>query len=202
MTQMGDHELGPWEPLPLPAVSELMAPYPRRWWISGGHALELALRRSWREHEDTDVSVLRQDAPLLLDALSGWEIHVAAAGVLRLWHGEPLRVDADENNLWCRRAPDGPWEIDVTISHGDDDDWAYRRDPGFRLPWRCAVLTRDDSTLPFLAPELQMLFKSKGLRPKDHLDAEVVIPELTPEATATLRSRLPEDHPWLRLLRG
>jgi len=199
---MGDDELGPWEPLPLPAVTELMASYPRRWWISGGHALELALRRTWRTHEDTDMSVLRQDAPLLLDTMTGWEIHVAAAGVLRPWDGEPLRVDANENNLWCRRHRGGPWEIDVTISHGDEEAWAYRRDPAFRLPWHRAVVTRDDGTPPFLAPELQLLFKSKGLRPKDHLDAEVVIPELAPEAAAILRSQLPTDHPWQALMRG
>jgi hypothetical protein len=175
-----------------------MTPYPRRWWISGGHALELALGRSWRAHADTDLSVLRQDAPLLLDTMPAWEIHVAARGTLRRWHGEPLRLEADENNLWCRR-PDGPWEVDIVISQGDEDAWVYRRDPSLRIAWEAAVL-RGDGTPPFLAPELQLLFKSKGPRPKDHLDAEVVIPDLTPEAKAILRSRLPDGHPWLRLM--
>lgn len=192
-------ELGPWEPLPLEATAAVMASYPRRWWISGGHALELALGRSWRDHSDTDVSVVRQDAPLLRDVMPAWEIHVAARGTLRRWDGTPLRVDADENNLWCRH-PDGPWEVDVVISQGDDDAWVYRRDPDLRIAWEAAVLLRDDGTPPFLAPELQLLFKSKSLRPKDHLDAEVVIPELSPEATEILRSQLPDGHPWLQLM--
>ena len=30
--------------------------------------------------------------------------------------------------------------MDVTIGEGDDEAWAYRRDPSFRLPWKDAVL--------------------------------------------------------------
>ncbi len=34
--------------------------------------------------------------------------------------------------------------------------------------------------VPYLAPELQMLFKSTAIRPKDDLDAAPVIPRLDP----------------------
>ena len=53
-----------------------------------------------------------------------------------------------------------------------------------------------DVGVPYLAPELQLLFKSTGRRPKDDFDAPQVIPELGPERRDRLARLLPVDHPW------
>jgi hypothetical protein len=53
---------------------------------------------------------------------------------------------------------------------------------------------------PYLAPELQLLFKSKNFRTKDELDAIEAIPELTEARRLRLHELLPEDHPWQELL--
>jgi hypothetical protein len=66
-------------------------------------------------------------------------------------------------------------------------------------PWETAVL-RTRSGVPYLAPELQLLFKSKDLRPKDHADAERVIPVLDDRERLFLAVHLVADHPWQRLL--
>ena len=191
----------PWAPLSVGEAVEAMTPFPARWWISGGWALELHVGRSWRAHDDTDVGVLRRDAPTLLDTLAGWEVFVAARGRLRPWAGEPLREAARENNLWCRRSDDGPWRLDVPLGAGDDDAWAYRRDPEVRVPWAEAVLSTREG-VPYLAPQLQLLFKSAAPRPKDHHDAREVIPALAPSPAEWLRARLPDSHPWWGMLPG
>ncbi len=54
--------------------------------------------------------------------------------------------------------------------------------------------------VPYLAPELQLLFKSKGLRLKDDLDAGEVVPELDARRRAQLSRLLATGHPWQRLL--
>jgi hypothetical protein len=195
---MAATELGPWVPLSLEATVASFRGAPFRWWISGGHALELHLGRSWRDHEDMDVSVARRDVRSLRAVLDGWDIHVAA-GRLTAWAGQDLRARLHENNLWCRHQPAEPWQLDVTISDGDDDAWTYRRDPRVRLPWEEAVLRTADG-VPYLAPELQLLFKSKGHREMDDLDAAEAIPALEMERTALLRRLLPPDHAWHRLL--
>jgi hypothetical protein len=69
---------------------------------------------------------------------------------------------------------------------------------------------RAESGIPFLAPELVLLFKSKNTsatqtdRSKDQLDFERVCPHLDPERRAWLRwALLATDpaHPWIdRLL--
>lgn len=177
----------------------MFAEAPIRWWVSGGHALELHLGRSWRGHADTDISILRHDAPLLPSILDGWDIHVAAAGVLTPWDGSRLITSQSHNNLWCRATPSSPWQLDITISDGNDTEWIYRRAPAIRRPWTHAVLTTADR-LPYLSPVLQLLFKSKNPRPKDHVDAEVVISALSTIERDQLSDLLPHDHTWQALL--
>ena len=51
------------------------------WWISGGVALELHVGLCpWREHDDTDVGVMRADVPKLRAPLAGWELWIASQG--------------------------------------------------------------------------------------------------------------------------
>ena len=187
--------LGPWEPLTVADTLATFAAARFRWWISGGRALELHLGRSWREHDDTDVGIARRDVTELQSVLVGWDIHIASAGRLEPWSGQALSGERHQNNLWCRRHPGEPWVLDVTIGEGDSVAWAYRRDPRIRIPWADAVPTTA-AGVPYLAPELQLLFKSTGRRPKDDLDAEHVIPALEPERRDRLARLLPVDHPW------
>ena len=194
---MPGSELGPWEPLDLDTVVDVFSSAPFRWWISGGHALELHLGRAWRAHDDTDLGVLRQDLGPLHALLSSWDVHVAAAGRLTPWGGEPLDVTQHQNNLWCRPTADAPWALDVTIGEGTDRHWTYRRDRSVRVPWDLAVL-RAAGGVPYLAPALQLLYKSTTPRPKDDLDAAEVIPDLDAGQRDLLWRLLGPDHPWQR----
>ena len=111
------------------------------------------------------------------------------------WPSDVLEAGLHQNNLWCRRSTDGPWQLDVTIGEGDEERWIYRRDPRIWLPWSQAVL-RTASGVPYLAPELQLLFKAKNPRPRDDVDAQVVIPMLDEAQRDRLRSMLPSSHRW------
>lgn len=192
-------DLGPWEPLSITSVVAAFSSARFRWWISGGHALDLALGRTWRLHEDTDVGVARHDLGALHGLLSSWDLHVAAGGKLTPWRGEPLDVGRHQNNVWCRLTLDGPWVLDVTISDGSDRDWIYRRDRSVVVPWDVAI-QRTAEGIPFLAPELQLLYKSKDLRAKDDIDAAEVIPNLDGRQRALLSRLLAPGHPWHRRL--
>lgn len=189
---------GPWEPLSLEAAVATFSGAPFRWWISGGHALELHLQRSWREHEDIDIGVLRSDLAAVYTKLHDWDVHVAAAGELQRWGGEPLDLDRHRNNLWSRFTANGPWVLDITIGEGTADVWIYRRDTSVRIPWDRAVLYTSTG-IPYLAPELQMLYKSNGRRPKDNVDAAEVVPTLNLQQQEFLATQLGPTHPWSHL---
>lgn len=194
-------DLGRWDPLDLAEAIELFEEANFRWWVTGGHALELHLGRSWRSHSDVDISFCRQSAGAVRDLLADWDIHVAAAGRLSPWSGEPLRTEANQNNLWCRRSRSEPWSLDLTVSSGDENSWIFRRDPSHRVPWERAVL-RSPSGVPYLAPDLQLLFKSKDPRPKDELDLVEVVSVLDASRCAALAEWLADDHPWQARLDG
>lgn len=117
---------------------------------AGGYALALHLNRSWRTHTDIDVGMARPD----VNQAKGWLSDLC----LRTF-------DAGSNNLWASKSDEGPWRLDLTIGEGDSTRWIYRRDSRLRRPWNRAVLTNSVG-IPYLAPELQLLFKAKNVRPK------------------------------------
>lgn len=188
-------DVEPWEPLTSDAVAEFFAPLGVRWWIAGGHALELHVGTTWRTHADLDVGVCRREVDRLAPLQAHWSISIAAAGQLSQWNGEALDADLHQNNLWIRR-PGGAWALDVLIGEGDDERWIYRRDPNLTLPWSEVVL-HTPAGVPYLTPWLQLLFKSQSDRPKDDHDAAVVIPALRDVDRARLFAWLPADHRWL-----
>jgi hypothetical protein len=190
---------GRWSPASVEEIAALMDGAPFRWWIGGGLALELFSSRSWRSHGDSDVGICRRDAPMLRAWLDGFDLWVASGGQLLAWSGGSLSATRAANNVWVRRRPDGPWIIDVCLGEGDGEQWCYRRDPGVVRPWD-EVVQHDLRGVPYLAPEIQLLFKSKDIRERDQQDAEEVAPMLSDAARSWLQSVLAFEHPWQALL--
>lgn len=183
-----------WEPLDLDEVVALLEGFPARWWIAGGRALELFLGRSLREHGDIDVEVLRDDQRAIKQHLRGWDIQIAHGGKLEPWpEGQP--VELPRSGLWARSTPDGPWQIQFLLAEHDGETWRYRRDPNIALPITDTFL-RSDRGVPYLRPELVLLWKSPHRREQDEADLEAVLPALDPAARARLEAWLAPDHPW------
>lgn len=199
LQRMG-RDLDRWASTSVEEAVRVFGDAPFRWWVGGGHALELHVGDQWRTHEDFDVGISRYQASQVYRWLKDWEMYVAAAGRLSRWDGGPLRADRGENNVRLRRSSDSAWVFDLTVGEGNEGQWIYRRDASVTRPWETAVL-RTRSGIPYLAPELQLLFKSKDPRPKDHTDAQRVIPVLNKRQRAFLAVHLVADHPWHRFLR-
>jgi hypothetical protein len=59
------------------------------------------------------------------------------------------------------------------------------------------------SGIPFMAPEVALLFKAKHMRVKDQADFDGVVPLLSDEQAAWLRDgllRIHPGHPWIPAL--
>lgn len=197
------HEADPqgrWEPLSLNEVHELLAVLDTPWWIAGGYAIELAVGTPLRTHGDVDVLMLRRDQLAVQRALAGWEWWAAEPpGQLRRWEpGEVL--PAAVHDIWCRPAPDRPWALQFMLDETEGDQWVSRRDPRIRRPVPEIGRVSPDG-LPYLAPEIQLLYKAKGPRPKDLADFESALPILDPDQCRWLRESIKTaygpGHPWL-----
>ncbi|WP_165970080.1 nucleotidyltransferase domain-containing protein [Nonomuraea terrae] len=191
---------GTWEHAPLHEVVALLRELRAPWWVAGGYAIERAVGRAYRQHGDVDVALPRRDQLAVRRLLDGWDAHVALDGTLRPWEaGETLPARA--HDIWVREHPGGPWRFQLMLDEIDGEQWVYRRDPRIRRP--LAGLTVADDGFRRLAPEIQLLYKAKGVRPKDETDFAAVLPVLTDEQRRWLAGALETEHiahPWITRL--
>lgn len=196
---------GPWDPPPLSEAVRLLAPLRTPWWIAGGYAVELAVGSAYRDHGDIDVLLPRRDQLAVQAVLAGWEWWAAdPPGTLRPWlPGEIL--PAHVHDIWCRPGPAEPWRVQFMLDDMEGDDWVFRRDPRIRLPLdRLGKVSGDG--VPYVVPQVQLLYKSKSRRPKDEQDFEAALPVLGADQrswlTETITLAEGADHPWAVRLRS
>lgn len=190
--------LTPWDPASPDEVRDHFAMIDSPWWIAGGYAIEFAFGEPFRTHADIDVMLLRRDQLAAQHALPGWEWWAAdPPGELRPWApGEILSPEI--HDIWCRPSADAPWRIQFMLDEAEGDTWVSRRDPRLRRPLADIGLVNPDG-IPYLAAEIQLMYKAKGPRPKDEHDFATMLPKLTAAQRQWLRDAITiayGDHPW------
>jgi hypothetical protein len=107
------------------------------------------------------------------------------------------------NSLWCRRTGSLGWELELMLDDLDADQWVFRRNHQIRRPLKLAIQLNSEGT-PYLAPEIQLLYKARATRAQDQADFEHVIPRLEADARWWLRDSLAiadPGHAWLPALK-
>ncbi|HEX6540668.1 MAG TPA: aminoglycoside adenylyltransferase [Ktedonobacterales bacterium] len=199
-----EHPLGRWRPWTPDKAATFFAALHVPWWIAGGWAIDLYLQRQTREHEDIDILVLRRDQDAVRTLLEAWDVQAALppprdeTWPFRPWHLAEV-LDGTIHDIWCRPEAPKPWTFQLMIDDTHGEEWLFRRMPTIRR----SVATLGDITpegIPYLAPEIQLLYKAKGLRPKDEADFRHTVPMLNRERRIWLRDSLTQvhpHHPWL-----
>ena len=147
--------------------------------------------------------MLRQDQHAVRQVLADWDVHAAdPPGRLRPWPvGETL--PAAVHDVWCRRDPGAAWSLQLMLDDATDDVWHYRRDPTITRPVASLDGPASDAARRVLAPDVQLLAKSKAPRPKDDADLLASLPALDAAARRWLADalrRTDPTHPWLTLV--
>jgi hypothetical protein len=102
-----------------------------------------------------------------------------------------------------REPATGHWKLDVFREPSLDGAWVCRRDESIRLPYE-RVVTRTDDGIPYVRPEIALLFKAKHVRPKDDADFAVIEPRLDDRSRMWLADTIERVHPghdWVGRLR-
>jgi hypothetical protein len=193
-----------WRPWPPPEVTRLLAGVSAPWYLGGGWALDLFLGQQTRPHEDVEIGVPESAFGQVRDALAGYDFEVAGDG--RLWPVDSPAFGQFFQTWVSEPAPDLPlgrtFRLDVMREPAAAGQWACRRDTGIVLPYD-QVIRHDSAGIPYLAPEVALLFKAKYRRPKDDADFAAALPLLGPDARARLRATLAQvhpGHPWIEAL--
>jgi hypothetical protein len=196
MTSIDQHEA-------LRAVRALFQNYPARHWVAGGWALDLFTGRVRRPHADVDVLVLAQDLDQVAATFTAPRpmLENPTTGEFRVWEpGESLTPGPD-----VLAFPDDqfPSPIRIILAASEADQWVYHRGRGtLRKPLDEITLTTPNG-LPYLAPEIVLLLKSRSTRPKDTQDFTDVAAVLDPTRREWLHAHIAPrypNHPWLPAL--
>lgn len=166
------------------------------WCVAAGWAVDLFRGEITREHEDLEIAVPAAGFGEIRAALPGLEFAVVGDG--RIW---PLDGPAYERQFqtWGRDPATGAWRLDVFREPHDGSIWICRRDESIRRPYHEIILTSADG-IPYLTPEVVLLFKAKHRRPKDEADFAGTLPRLADAQRDWLGWALRRVHPghtWL-----
>ncbi|GGY64451.1 nucleotidyltransferase domain-containing protein [Streptomyces anulatus] len=178
-------------------VAHRLAGISTPWCVAAGWALDLFRGGQTRDHGDIEIAIPEAGFPEVRDRFPGYVFDAAGSG--RIWEDAPPETLAAVHQTWLRDPVTGDYLLDVFREPHDGDIWICRRDETIRLPYSEIVHhTRDG--IPYLAPELVLLFKAKHMRPKDRRDFGTTVPHLTGAQRATLAELLARVHPghaWL-----
>ncbi|WP_439658758.1 nucleotidyltransferase domain-containing protein [Lentzea sp. HUAS TT2] len=199
---LGDRELearwaNAWRP---EEIARRLAGVSVPWYVAAGWALDLFRGEQTRPHGDLEIAVPVAGFTEVRERFPGHAFDVPSSG--RVWFDAGADVLAATHQTWLREPVTGHYLCDVFREPHDGDTWICRRDEGIRLPYE-VIVERTADRIPYLVPELVLLFKAKEVRPKDQLDFENVLPLLGPQRRRTLRELLERVHPahaWLGAL--
>ncbi|GGM56193.1 nucleotidyltransferase domain-containing protein [Dactylosporangium sucinum] len=185
-----------WEPWPPGEVARRLAGVRSPWYVAGGWALDLWLGAETRPHEDIEIGIPAGGFPEFRAALREYEFRVAGDG--QLWPVDGPAFEA-HHQTWVSDPATGRFHLDIFREPHDGDVWICRRDASIRRPYR-EIVRHTAAGVPYLVPELVLLFKAKATRPKDEQDFTAALPHLDPGRRAWLYAALTQvhpDHAWL-----
>jgi hypothetical protein len=191
-------------------VAETLGGLRAPFYFAGGWAIDLHLGRVTRDHHDIDALVMRRDHLFLHKALKQFSLKKIIPhpdgmppnrGAIVEWPpGERLELPVHQVNAYL--AGESEPAFQVFLAESSDGEWVFRRNPkvrmaiskmGFHPLWG----------LPYLAPEIVLLFKAKHLEARDRVDFDHALPALSADARQWLRDAIEKTHPgheWLKVL--
>lgn len=186
-----------WRPYRPNEVARRLAGIDVPWAVAGGWAIDLFVGTERREHEDLEVAIPADAFPAVAPRLHDLDFWVPdGSGTL------VTLADADLVNThqtWALDTMANEWRIDLFREPSENGDWVCRRDERIRLPY-AELIEHTADGIPYVRPEVVLLFKAKQARPKDESDLAAVLPLLDASRKQLLAAWIGLVHPghfWL-----
>jgi aminoglycoside-2''-adenylyltransferase len=168
------------------------------WYVAAGWAIDLFLGAQRREHEDIEVGVPADRFAEIAAAFGDLDFHVVGPGL-----AEPVEQVGElmetTHQTWALDRAANVWRLDVFREPTDGEHWICRRDDSIRLRYD-ELIEHSADGIPYSRPEVVLLFKAKGARPKDESDLAAVLPHLGAGRRQLLAGWIERVHPghfWL-----
>ncbi len=212
----------------LKAASQLLGEMDFKWCFCGGWAIDLFLGKESRPHKDLDIMIFREDIHNVVGFLQskGWTMEAPTRkGFIPVSSEDTASCEYD--NLWCmnsaypldylkvdeqnaynfyhydRDVQEQVDFIEIQLSSCEDNEFIYTKNQTIHMPIDKVFYKRDG--LPFLAPEIVLLYKSKYLSADNQNDFDLATQLMDKEQTDWLVDALVteygNDHPWVEILK-
>jgi hypothetical protein len=172
-----------------------MQGFDKPWAIAGGWSIDLFLDDVSREHDDIEIALFRNDQIAVREYLVGWNFMKVSKGNVESWElGESLVSPIHE--MYAEKVNE---KIEILLNESDGEHWIYRRDTRIRRELSKIIMATKYG-VPFLSPEITLLYKSKSLRPKDKMDFIITYPHMDFEQKNWFQESLKliyVEHPWI-----
>ena len=192
-------DIDAWEAWRPRVLADRLADAAFPWYVAGGWALDLFHGRQTRPHEDLEIAVPAARFSDVAERFSDCRFCVPDNGTLGPVTPEALLAS---HQTWAWEPAAGKWRFDVFREPHDGDIWLCRRDARLQRPYSEIIEWTSDG-IPFLAPEIVLLFKAKHTRSKDEADFHAVLPRLDRRRLDWLDHALglvSPAHPWRAVL--
>jgi hypothetical protein len=192
-------DLDAWDAWHPQVIAERLADLKAPWCVAAGWALDLFRNMQTRQHADLEIAVPTDRFAEVASRFDDCDFYVAYDGKVL-----PISAAAMQagHQTWAQERATGKWRFDVFREPHDGDIWIYRRDPRIRRPYR-NVIRHSPGRIPYMAPEIVLLFKTKNNRDKDQADLHTVLPLLNTSQRQWLDNALAMTdpmHPWRALI--
>lgn len=189
------------EPLPDGGIElsaeEVEARWSSYWTPVAGWALELRFGVCTSVHGGIEIAVPAAGFPEVRDRFPEYAFDAVGGG--RIWPDPAPQALAATRQTWLRDPGTGRYLLDVFREPHDGDTWICRHNTAIRLPYT-EVVRRTADGVPYLAPELVLLFKAKHARPKDEADFAEALARMSAHERTTLAELIARTHPGHRWL--
>ncbi|WJE16139.1 hypothetical protein QRD89_01885 [Halobacillus sp. ACCC02827] len=161
-------------------IGDWMRDFPGRWWVAGGWAVDLHIGEETRHHHDVDIALIEpEDSSFFRD----WSpLGTSPSGSLRV-----LAPTGEEVNVWLQEQEKERFRFSAAV-HYDLSSMHLRSENG----------------LPYLNPEIVLLYKAFSDTEKNEADFKLLYPHLNEHQKEWLKQGLmhhrPQHHWLIRLL--
>ncbi len=198
-----------------------------KWCFCGGWALDLFMKSETRPHKDLDIMVFKKDLKETISYFKRSRMALRSSNEKRLhasWHWklwklwvwefvvyewnypvDYLKVDEQGSCTFYqyeREIQDKVDFMEILLNTYESKMFVYRRNTDIRLAIEKAIYEFEG--LPYLAPEIVLLYKSKYLSEDNQSDFDTVYVKLDEAQKMWLKNALTleygNDHPWVQAL--
>ncbi|MHA1968675.1 MAG: nucleotidyltransferase domain-containing protein [Candidatus Hodarchaeales archaeon] len=183
-----------------------MKDFNKPWYIAGGWAIDLFLGLVTRSHQDIEIIIFRNHQIKLREYLCEWKFWkvIPKIGLLEPWFDDEwLDFPIHEIYALQYKGETDNSVFEILLNESDGNSWLFRRNLNIKRSLETISKISEDG-IPYLCPEIVLLYKAKTPKIYDECDFGNVHRLLDQNQLIWLSQAINQFHPghkWLKYLK-